>query len=86
MGQIMSCCGIICSECDFYPEKCSGCSEIQGKPFWLAYTGESVCQQYLFFHPLSPRHLIVSTIISDYRSPFNLSTRTFRSASFSSSE
>lgn len=46
MEQIMSCCGFICSECDFYPEKCKGCSEIKGKAFWLAYTGESVCRMY----------------------------------------
>ena len=43
---VLSCCGVVCSKCDYYPNDCLGCPKIQGKPFWLQYTGESVCSIY----------------------------------------
>ncbi len=45
-GKIISCCGVICSECQYFPVDCQGCSSIEGKPFWLTFTGESVCSIY----------------------------------------
>lgn len=46
MGKKMSCCGMICSECEYYPAECQGCREIKGKVYWLEYTGESCCDIY----------------------------------------
>ncbi|WP_050696563.1 DUF3795 domain-containing protein [Anaeromassilibacillus senegalensis] len=46
MDKIVSCCGCVCSECQYFPDACKGCPEIQGKAFWLAYTGEPVCKIY----------------------------------------
>lgn len=43
MAQVISCCGVACSACEYYPEQCPGCSAVEGKAFWLQYTGESVC-------------------------------------------
>lgn len=45
-NKVISCCGVICSECEYYPKDCSGCPSIGGKPFWLQYTGEGVCPIY----------------------------------------
>ncbi|WMI82202.1 DUF3795 domain-containing protein [Anaerotignum sp. MB30-C6] len=46
MGELISCCGVICSLCQYFPKDCRGCSAIQGKAFWLAFTGEKVCNIY----------------------------------------
>lgn len=46
MEKILSCCGMICSDCEYYPTDCPGCSEIKGKAFWLEYTGEDCCEIY----------------------------------------
>lgn len=46
MDQIVSCCGVICSECAYYPKECGGCPAIRGKVFWLEYTGGEVCPIY----------------------------------------
>lgn len=43
MEKKMSCCGMICSDCEYYPAECRGCREIKGKVYWLEYTGESCC-------------------------------------------
>lgn len=46
MEKIISCCGVICSDCEYYPEDCSGCNNVKGKVFWLQYTEEDVCSLY----------------------------------------
>jgi hypothetical protein len=46
MSKIISCCGVVCSECERYPENCKGCPAIKGKVFWLEYTGENICPVY----------------------------------------
>ena len=46
MEKKMSCCGTVCSDCEYYPADCRGCREIKGKVFWLEYTGESCCDIY----------------------------------------
>lgn len=38
MEKRISCCGTICSECEFYPADYQGCEEIEGKVSWLEYT------------------------------------------------
>ena len=44
--QRSSCCGTICTECEYYPNECAGCQAVQGKVFWLGFTGEDVCGIY----------------------------------------
>lgn len=46
MERILSCCGVVCSECRYYPKECTGCPDIKGKPYWLDYTGEEICSIY----------------------------------------
>ncbi len=46
METIISCCGVICSECKSYPHDCKGCPDIKGKAYWLEYTGEEICGLY----------------------------------------
>lgn len=46
MEKVISCCGVVCSECEYYPDNCTGCPTIKGKAFWLEYTGGTVCDIY----------------------------------------
>lgn len=46
MEKRISCCGTICSACEYYPAECRGCDEIEGRVFWLEYTGERICDIY----------------------------------------
>lgn len=46
MEKVISCCGVICSECEYFPEECPGCPEIKGKAFWLQFTGGDICNIY----------------------------------------
>lgn len=46
MDRNISCCGVVCPECEYFGESCDGCNEIKGKVFWLEYTGETVCSIY----------------------------------------
>lgn len=46
MDKVVSCCGVVCSECEYYSGDCRGCPEIEGKVFWLAYTGGERCAIY----------------------------------------
>ncbi|MEG0240229.1 DUF3795 domain-containing protein [Anaerorhabdus sp.] len=46
MVQVISCCGVICSNCQYYPNDCKGCPEVKGRVFWLEYTGEEICEIY----------------------------------------
>ena len=48
MEKIISCCGVVCSDCEYYPEDCKGCREIEGKVFWLQFTGGDICDIYDF--------------------------------------
>ncbi len=32
-------CGAVCVECGLFPSKCAGCAKIEGKVYWLTYTG-----------------------------------------------
>ena len=46
MKKTVSCCGVVCSQCEHFPHVCLGCSQIEGKVFWLKYTNEAVCNIY----------------------------------------
>ena len=47
--ESISLCGVDCTDCEYFgteEDRCAGCDEIQGKPFWLKYTGEEICRIY----------------------------------------
>ncbi|MGX8852378.1 DUF3795 domain-containing protein [Amedibacillus sp. YH-ame10] len=46
MDKVISCCGVVCSECQYYPTDCEGCPKIKGHAFWLQFTDEEVCAIY----------------------------------------
>lgn len=46
MEKIISCCGVVCSECQYYPSDCAGCPKIKGIAFWLEFSGGSICDIY----------------------------------------
>lgn len=46
MKEVISCCGVVCSKCQYYPTECKGCPAIKGKAFWLEYTGQEICEIY----------------------------------------
>jgi len=46
MEKIISCCGVVCSECEYFPNNCKGCPEIKGNVYWLKHTGENICSIY----------------------------------------
>jgi hypothetical protein len=46
MDVIISCCGVVCSDCEYYPNACKGCPESKGNVFWLQYTDEEICPIY----------------------------------------
>ena len=46
MNKIISCCGVIYSECEYYPIDCKSCPIIKGQVFWFEYTGEKICGIY----------------------------------------
>lgn len=46
MENEISSCGIICSECEYYPKDCPGCKGIEGKPFWIQFVEQDVCKIY----------------------------------------
>lgn len=39
-------CGLFCGECEYIDEKCKGCGQVQGKPFWAETFGVEVCPLY----------------------------------------
>ena len=32
--QIISACGLVCSDCEFFGNKCAGCYAVKGSTFW----------------------------------------------------
>jgi hypothetical protein len=46
MENIISSCGVICSDCGLFPHDCKGCPEIKGKVYWLEHTGGKTCHIY----------------------------------------
>ena len=46
MEKIISCCGIICSECKAFPKRCKGCPQEKGQIYWLQYVEKDCCPIY----------------------------------------
>lgn len=34
MNQLVSVCGLLCSECDYFNNTCNGCYAVKGSTFW----------------------------------------------------
>lgn len=45
-AEVPAPCGAACGECAKYPSECAGCREIEGRVYWLEYTGQAVCAVY----------------------------------------
>ena len=39
-------CGLYCGDCELLGDKCTGCNNIEGKPFWAELYDMEVCQLY----------------------------------------
>ncbi len=46
MKRIESCCGVVCSDCEWFPNKCSGCPSMKGKVFWTKILNKDICDIY----------------------------------------
>lgn len=46
MKKIISCCGVVCSECEYFPTECEGCPAQKGNVFWLANVEADICPIY----------------------------------------
>lgn len=46
MDKTVSFCGVVCSECEYYPNDCKGCTGVEGRPFWIQYVEQDVCKIY----------------------------------------
>jgi hypothetical protein len=39
-------CGAVCKKCEYYNDKCAGCLETGGSPFWSRYIEQEKCILY----------------------------------------
>jgi hypothetical protein len=39
-------CGLYCGDCEYLGKQCSGCQQVEGKPFWTAQYQVAVCPLY----------------------------------------
>ncbi len=47
MNQILSACGLLCNECNFYNTSCNGCYAVKGSTFWAIKTvPDKICTLY----------------------------------------
>jgi hypothetical protein len=45
--MILSACGLICNECEFFNKTCTGCIEVKGSTFWAKeMMPDKVCPLY----------------------------------------
>lgn len=45
--MILSVCGLICSECEFFGNRCAGCKRVKGQTFWaVEHLPGKVCPLY----------------------------------------
>jgi len=43
---LAACCGIYCGDCELLVKRCSGCVQVEGKPFWTELFKMDVCPIY----------------------------------------
>ena len=44
--DLAACCGIYCGDCDILEKRCSGCVQVEGKPFWAEQFNMDACPIY----------------------------------------
>ncbi|UQZ88983.1 hypothetical protein C4J81_07150 [Deltaproteobacteria bacterium Smac51] len=44
--KAISCCGIVCSDCEAFSETCRGCRHEAGAPFWVREIQSDICPLY----------------------------------------
>ncbi|MFC1570045.1 DUF3795 domain-containing protein [bacterium] len=45
--MLISACGLVCDQCQFFGDTCQGCLKVKGKTFWaLEATESGICQLY----------------------------------------
>lgn len=44
--MLLAACGAICKKCEYYHDKCDGCLESEGAPFWISYIEREKCILY----------------------------------------
>lgn len=45
--MVLSACGLICSDCEFFGKQCDGCHAVKGQTFWaLEHVPAKVCPLY----------------------------------------
>ncbi|UCH43425.1 MAG: DUF3795 domain-containing protein [Dehalococcoidales bacterium] len=45
-NSLAASCGLYCRDCHFLGERCSGCGNVQGKPFWTGPDSTEACPLY----------------------------------------
>ena len=43
---LVTACGLYCGDCEHLNDKCPGCGQVQGKPFWTSMFNLEVCPLY----------------------------------------
>ena len=43
MDQILSTCGLLCNECDYFNNACQGCHAVKGATFWAKEMPDKLC-------------------------------------------
>jgi len=46
MDQILSVCGLICNECEYFKTNCQGCYSVKGSTFWVKEMPDKICPLY----------------------------------------
>jgi hypothetical protein len=44
--MMLSVCGLVCDECEFFNKTCTGCINVKGSTFWAADMPTKVCPLY----------------------------------------
>lgn len=45
-GKLAGVCGIICAECEHLGDRCKGCGNVEGRPFWVHEYCVETCALY----------------------------------------
>ena len=45
-NNLAAVCGLYCGACEYLGERCKGCGNQEGKPFWIAHMNIEICPLY----------------------------------------
>lgn len=57
-------CGLYCGECEILGDKCQGCTQVKGKPFWTEQFKLDVCP--LYDCPVNKKHIEHCGLCTDF--------------------